>query len=62
MNAPSRLWSTSGQPIDLGRRVGEGGEGTVYIGDDASVVKIYKVAPPKDRQEKLRLLVDLGMV
>ncbi len=60
MNAPSRLWSTSGQPIDIGRRLGEGGEGTVYVGDDSSVVKIYKVAPPKDRQEKLRLLVELG--
>jgi DNA-binding helix-hairpin-helix protein with protein kinase domain len=60
VNAPSRLWSTSGQPIEVGRRLGEGGEGTVYIGDDTSVVKIYKVAPEKDRQEKLRLLVDVG--
>jgi DNA-binding helix-hairpin-helix protein with protein kinase domain len=43
-------------PIQLGRRLGQGGEGTVYeMGGEA--VKIYTAPPSADRAEKIRALL-----
>ena len=56
MNA-ALLRGDGGKPVTLGAKIGSGGEGTVYVLSATSVGKIYTVAPPRDRIEKLETLI-----
>lgn len=49
----------TGRPIDLGERIGSGGEGDVYevTGTPDRVAKVYKSQVPKDKADKLAAMV-----
>ncbi len=56
------FYNSQSEAIQLGRRVGIGGEGTVYeiLGHSDLVAKIYHKAPPPEKAEKLIALSRLG--
>ncbi len=51
------------QPLDLGARLGKGGEGEVYAlaNRPSQAVKIYTGSDLQDRHEKVRAMVDAGL-
>lgn len=58
------LHADDGAPIELGDRVGKGGEGTVYevkgeAGPTAKLAKIYHVAPSPEQEAKLLAMARL---
>lgn len=56
------FYNSRSEAIQLGRRVGIGGEGTVYeiLGQSDLVAKIYHQTPPPEKAEKLIALSRLG--
>lgn len=52
-----------GKRLELGKRVGRGGEGDVYLlaGDSKKVVKVYKNEKRADREAKVNAMVRLGL-
>lgn len=56
------FYNSQSEAIQLGRRIGIGGEGTVYEieGQSDFVAKIYHEAPPPEKVEKLIALSRLG--
>ena len=52
------LYTSKGTPVDIGRELGKGGEGSVFevpsLGDQ--VAKLYHRAPDAEKQAKLRFM------
>src|SRR5690348_5942368 len=61
MNSP--LFSSDGRLIQLGRRIGKGGEGEVFALEKlpSLAAKIYTVTQLHDREAKVRAMVAAGL-
>ena len=61
-SSTSRLYDAAGQAIELGARLGKGGEGSVYevVGDRQRVAKVYHREPQLEQAEKLQAMVRCG--
>ena len=59
----SQLFLDKGGPIELGERIGRGGEGDVHAiaGDPTRAVKIYTVKETAERQAKVAAMVRTGL-
>ena len=55
---PVEVLDSRGQPLRLGRKVGQGGEGTVFeiVGEPETVAKIYHQPMQPQRAEKIRAM------
>src|SRR4051794_29364435 len=52
-----------GRRLDLGERIGRGGEGEVYrlAGEPKSAVKVYTGKRDRSREDKVKAMVSLGL-
>lgn len=51
------LFTSQGRPVELGRELGKGGEGSVYdVPSSTQVAKVYHHAPNEQKQAKLRFM------
>jgi DNA-binding helix-hairpin-helix protein with protein kinase domain len=50
-------------PVALGRRIGQGGEGEVYLleGDPRHAVKLYREPVPREREHKVLAMIRAGL-
>ena len=56
--ADTAIYGSNGVPIELGRRIGHGGEGSIYeiLGHSGLVAKLYSTPPNQRQQRKLGLM------
>src|SRR5690242_2910922 len=59
---PTVLYTSKGEPVQLGRELGKGGEGSVFEvpARAAQVAKLYHKAPDPKKQSKLSFMASAG--